>query len=556
MPVYLGLWDRATTGDRGPEEGVVIKGRSPVETSQCGQVTSGPAVRLAYENQTKYGDLFVNGSRRLVLRNGNFTIEGSIVARDNATVIIENAIVNMNLTRPGQYNITMWDNTSLTIRDATVRSLNPSYQFFLRLFNKSRAFFSGARFEHSQEWYGSSEVRVENSKVFWVRCCGAVRTNMTRSEVQVMLSAEGTSRVWLTDCRIQMLSAFSSSRVRVVDCQINDKVVCYNDAFVWLVNVSTPKIKVPRFLTDKARVCVSWYLDATVLLGGSPVEGAEVSAYFKDNGTLAASGATGPGGIVRLVLTQAVIVKGNLTEHVGNYTLRASHGQLMSRPLAVTVRGNSAVVLELLATLALRCLDGDGLPVGGVLVLLTKSSSLIAKGEGLTGDDGLALFTALEAGLYEVRAMYMGVEVGRLEGINITAVDVYGYDLPCSIYDLHVAVRGPGGSPVSGAVVSLYFTNGTLVASTLTNSSGVASFENLPATTYKLVVEARGFRRSEKLIELEAEDQVEELVLEALGTGLPSSLAMAMAISAALPVAAGLIYVWLLAKKAASSSSG
>lgn len=479
----------------------------------------GPRAAVFTNNSVYKGDLVVNGSGRLIIRDVNFTITGNIIARDEAVVIIENAVVNMNVSRTGEYSITMWDRTNLTIREATVRSLNPDYQFYLFLYNETKALFFKAKFEHSLEWYGSSEVRVLESKVRWVRCCGAVRTNLTYSEVQVLLSAEGISRVWLYRCWVWTLRAFRRAWVEAVDCQVGYSVVCYNDATMRLINVTAEKIYVSTILADKAKIYIMWYLDVTVLLEGSPVEGAEVLAFFP-NGSLAASGTTDASGHLRLILIERILRKNDVLE-LANYTLRALHGQLASRDLGITLVGNKEVVLDILATLVLKCSDGDGEPVEGLRLELSRKEYPKGLIRVHTNRTGFGVFFALSTGSYELRAYYLGVEVLSMAGINISKVDVYRLDLNCPIYDLHVLVKGMSCGPLEGVYVHLYLINGTHMGTVLTNASGIASFSNLPATSYKVVVEADGFRRVEKVVKLTEEDQVEEFSLEIAKEGLP-----------------------------------
>ena len=504
---------------------------------------------LALDNETVYhGDLVVNGTRKLVIRDVNFTLFGSIIARDWATVIIENAVLTLNLTRMGEYNITIMDHSNLTIRNSLVRSASGVYLFSLYLFNETRAFFEEARFENSLEWYGSAEVVVRNSRVRWVMCYGSVVVNVTDSEVWIALSATDNARVWLWRTVAATLMALSRATIVAVDCVVKEfGIRCYHDAVVRLVNVTKPgggKPDISFVMADKAVVYVAWHVRAAISLEGEPVEGAEVIAFFP-NGSVAVSGLTDADGAVEFALLEAIVRRSGI-QYVGNYTLRASYGQLLGEA-RVEVEDNIDVLIELLATLIVTCLDGDGAPVEGVRLELSGPGAPgpAQVSTSITNASGTCSFPLLSPGSYEVRAFLMGIEVAYAPSLEITAVDVYELVLPCSIYDLLVSVVGPDGSPISGARVVLLLLNGTEVAEATTNASGIAVFENLPAYNYTLSVEADGFAEVSVGISLVREDQLETIKLEPSVPErpfLPGELYIGIAVAAlALPLLAVLV---------------
>ena len=475
-----------------------------------------------FDNETVYyGDLVVDGTRMLVIRDVNFTLFGSIIAKDNATVIIENALLTLNLTKKDQYNITIRDYSNLTIKSSLVRSASGVYLFNLYLFNETRAYFEEARFENSHEWYGSAKVVVKNSKVRWVTCYGSVVVNVTNSEVQIALSASDNAKVWLWNTKAAMLSALLRAELKAVDCVVyGPGIKCYDDARVWLVNVTgpgggKPNISFPM-MARKAVVYMAWHVQAFVSLGGAPAEGAEVAAFFP-NGTLAASGMTDASGSLVLDLLEAVI-RPSGEEHVGNYTLRASYGQLLGET-EVEVEANTEVLVELLSTLIITCLDGDGEPVEGAKLELSGPSGIYVS---TTDASGACTFVLLSSGSYVVKAYFMGIEVARAPSIGITDVKVYKHVLYCAIYDMIVSVIDQEGSPVANAHVVLSFQNGTKIAEAWTNASGIAVLENMPAYNYTLSVEAEGFLKTSVKISLEHEDQFEEIKLSPAQPERPS----------------------------------
>ena len=490
----------------------------------------------------------------LVIKDVNLTLYGSIIARDQSKIVIENSILTLALTKPDEYNITIMDHATIEVLNSVVRSSSEEYWFSLYLFNETKAFFEAASFENSHEFYGSAEVTIRNSRVWWVLCYGSVVMNITDSVVELVLSATDEARVFMWKTEAAMLSALSSATIRAVDCRVGELgVTCYHHAKIWLTNVTSTTggpisilVEKPE-RPDEAAVYVGWHVDILVRREGEPVADAEVEVLFQ-NGSLAGSGRTGPDGLVRLDLLQ-MIVKAEGAIYVGNYTIRASCGALVGEE-TISLTGNMGVPVDLLATLSITCLDGDEEPVEGVEVVLTSPEHPSLRLELPTAEDGTCAFTLLRPGFYSLRAYYMGVEVASVASIRITSIRLYALQLNCSIYDLRVLVRAPDGSPVGGAHIIIALLNGTQVAEATTNSSGVAILENLPATSYRLVIEAEGFKTAKLIVKLEREDQVAEVALEPLaaGPGIMPEL-VAAAVAGVLTVSAAIVSVRARARK-------
>ena len=519
-----------------PTHALSAPGPIPVSPATGREAIPMPGV---FDNETVYhGDIVVNGTRRLVIRDVNFTLFGSIIAKDHATVIIENALLTLNLTEKDQYNITIRDYSNLTIKSSLVRSASGVYLFNLYLFNETRAYFEEARFENSHEWYGSAKVVVKNSKVRWVTCYGSVVVNVTNSEVQIALSASDNARVWLWNTKAAMLSALLKAELKAVDCVVSGPgIKCYDDARVWLVNVTGPgggRPKISFMMAKKAVAYVAWHVRSIVSLSGAPVKGAEVIAFFQ-NGSVATSGLTDASGSITLDLLEAV-VRPSGEERMGSYTLMARYGQLVGEA-EVEVEGNTEVLIEVLSTLVITCLDGDGEPVKGVKLELSGQARTCTSA---TNASGACAFVLLSSGSYSIEAYFMGVRVASAH-IEIADVGLYERSLSCAIYDLAILVVAQDGSPVANAHVILTLPNGTQIAEGLTNASGVVVFDNLPASNYTLSIEAEGFLKASVEISLEHEDQLEEIELKPAQPErppLPVELVMAGAVAVIVPLVA------------------
>ncbi|HDI01325.1 MAG TPA: carboxypeptidase regulatory-like domain-containing protein [Candidatus Bathyarchaeota archaeon] len=465
---------------------------------------------------TYYGDLVASGSETLVIRDVDFTLYGSLIAMDQATVVIENAILTLCEVGGEMGNITIRDEAYIEVTNSTIRGEGI---FYLYLLNETRAVFQGAVFEHSHEFYGAAEVTVLNSKVVWVDCFGSVRVSINNTIVEFLLAATDDARVWIRNSRVGtaypgILRAQRNAVIEAYDCAVSSRADCYDNSTLWLLNVSSPSVEVippgPGEV-GRAAIYVGWHLNVSVLLGDEAVSGAEVRAYFP-NGSLAYEGATGPGGYVDMLLLEKVLHVVDRTaveDVVRDYTIRAYYGDLEGEA-SVSLDGNKELYVSLLSTLLVTCLDGDGEAAGGVEVRLEPLGA-----RRYTGVDGRALFTLLEPGSYELTAYYMGLKVAGPEVVDITDIMAYNVELSCAIYDLIVIVLNTKGEPISGATVRLLFANGTSLYNSLTDASGRVEFKNIPATTYKLVVEASGYKEAYQVVKLESEGQEVEFRLEA-----------------------------------------
>ncbi|HDJ26556.1 MAG TPA: carboxypeptidase regulatory-like domain-containing protein, partial [Candidatus Bathyarchaeota archaeon] len=452
---------------------------------------------------THHGDLVVSGSDKLVIRNVDFTLYGSIVAMDHAQVIIDNAILTLCEVDGEMGNITIRDHAYIEVINSTITG---ERTFYLYLLGDSRALFQGATFENSHEFYGAAEVTVQNSRLVWVDCYGSVDVSINNTIVEFELSATDNAYVLIRNSEVGSvylgpLRAQGGATIEAYDCTVFFKADCRDNATLMLYNVSSPSVElIPPSPGEvgKARIYVGWHLNVSVFLSGQPISGAEVKVYF-GNGSLAGEGLTGPNGSLDMLLLERVLYLKDhsvMEDPLRDYIVRASHEGLEGEA-QVVLDDNKEVHVDLLSTLTVRCLDGDGEAVGGVKVVLKPLGA-----ERLTDDEGKAYFTLLEAGSYELTAYYMGVRVAGPEAIEITDVSTYDVELSCSIYDLVVLVLSAGGEPIGGARVKLMFVNGTPIYESLTDPSGRVEFENLPAASYKLAVEARGYKGAERTIKL------------------------------------------------------
>ncbi len=145
-----------------------------------------------------------------------------------------------------------------------------------------------------------------------------------------------------------------------------------------------------------------------------------------------------------------------------------------------------------------------GLGRSGVVVsLLNAAGTVVAT--MTTGVSGAYSFSALAAGTYQVAftpptgfALLSGSEANATTGLTpvFTLTDGAALNLPvealqppanpATIQSSVLYLTGSASAPDSGLTVSLYSGSGTLIATTVTNSSGNFSFTNLVAGSYEV----------------------------------------------------------------------
>mgnify|MGYP003877572583 CR=1 FL=1 len=313
------------------------------------------------------------------------------------------------------------------------------------------------------------------------------------------LTCLGGTKVQVNCSNIVSLVLGDSSSARISNSSLGS-VSCSGSSRLVLLGSTYAHIDV----REGARALIYWYLTAIATLLGEPREAANITVYLASNGTEVASGLTGPDGSIGFLLFGEVIVN-NTELPAGPYRVVASYGPYAEEEL-VELTSNSVVRLELGYTLEVRCLDGDGEPVQGLLVE-ARAGDLVL--DATTDLEGWATFDALPAQDITVRAYRWGVLVAELKlvwGANYTG-DLVLDAVTCAIYDLRIQVLDEGGNPVAGADVSLVWPNGTGIMTRPTGPGGWAVFENVPAGPYRLKVSKGGYETAWFDVVLSREDQ-------------------------------------------------
>lgn len=334
------------------------------------------------------GDLVLTGNNVTAIE-GLFEINGSIIVEENATLILENAVVNFTkgavtgiyLQHPANGNPRLRaTNTTITRNpycrfydNSSIAFSNCSINAAIHFDDESNGTVAGSTVV-SMQVRGASTVSVSESVIdyfdvvttsanssisdlapglfdFWdfrLNCSVAVdpagkAPNFTLTQTTVdhwSFSFQGASNGRIRGSQIFSLHANGLSHASAYNCTIYT-VDFYNSVLFELIN-STLSI---HHLHGQAAVCVRWYLNVHVVDSmGQDVPSANVTAFYP-NATVAESKLTDPHGWSRLTLTEKTM---NLTDEypVGNYTVEATY-DIYSDALAVNMTESRQITLTL-----------------------------------------------------------------------------------------------------------------------------------------------------------------------------------------------------------------
>ena len=220
----------------------------------------------------------------------------------------------------------------------------------------------------------------------------------------------------------------------------------------------------------------------TVNWGGSPVNGASVT-LSGGNLTSSVSGTTNASGQVTF---------SNVPAGTG-YTVTATSGGQTGTASSVTVTGGSTtnVTVPMPTGMVAVTVTWGGAAVASCTNCVTISGgNLGSPVTGSTNASGVATFSNVPAGSgYTVTATKSGQSASN-SSVTVTGGSTTNVSLALPTGTLVVTVTS-GGSPVNGATVSV--TGGPMTITSLTtNSSGVATFSNVPVFSNYTVTATSG----------------------------------------------------------------
>ena len=192
----------------------------------------------------------------------------------------------------------------------------------------------------------------------------------------------------------------------------------------------------------------------------------------------------------------------------GGYELAAYFSSLRVAKAALVVPCLSPLELACaFYDLNITCLDTEGEPLAGALVLLDLPGLLLAN--GTTDEHGLLRLKDLPAAEYEVSVVWQRPWPTRVFEASLELeMDEQTANFSCQVFDVVVLVVDLLGRPVEGAKVELLTANGTHVLEARTDSQGRAELEDLARGDYVVRVSAGLAPTEEALFGLRTRGQV------------------------------------------------
>jgi len=251
------------------------------------------------------GDLVLKGNNVTIIE-GRFNINGSIRVEENATLYLQNAVINFTQTSDFEQELIL---------------CNPS-KGNPRLIAENTSITSNHR---NIVWFFDNSTGTLNNCI-----------------VTETLDAYDYSNVVVSGSTLKRLEVAGYSRVRLVDSKVVDDIFLsgYNEVF--LVNSTFGWL---FFDYWAPQIYVAWYLNVHVVDAyDENIPAANVTATFQ-NGTVAEFQFTDDNGWVSFILLEKVVDPfGN--HNIGNYTITATYGTYVEQE-SVNLNGNKEITLNL-----------------------------------------------------------------------------------------------------------------------------------------------------------------------------------------------------------------
>jgi hypothetical protein len=357
-----------------------------------------PSITVSASPDIHHGDLILSGNNITTIE-GRFDIEGSIIVKENATLILRNAIVNLMQSYHSDYNMSFMDPSGgcprLFAENVTITS---SWYFGVMFFHNSSGMLSETNFSTPYSAYlrvsESSAVTISGSSIGLVviennASLSAYHSTMSQMDVD---ARNGSPHAYTYNSTVEILQIYQDRvncsfaniypgffdfwnsqlntstvihpngwfpNVTISHSTINDwafrfrlssnitisnsrlrLLACYTNTISKLINVTAD-----QFDCWEGVFYVCWYLDVHVIDSiGQDVPSANVTVTYP-NATVAESKLTGIDGWTRLTLMEKMM--NDSGEYlIGNYSVEVSY-ETYSNGTEITMTENQIVTLRL-----------------------------------------------------------------------------------------------------------------------------------------------------------------------------------------------------------------
>jgi len=307
------------------------------------------------------GDLILDDNDVYTIE-GEFNINGSIIVKENATLILRNAVINFTQTSDWQYIMSFGNPLNGNPRlKATNTTITSTHKYRVNLAKYTYVNVSDSKFVGSLPlaycWlWVSCTAYFHNLTVHGMSTTSSSDIFLSKSSIGTLNVYSGSVSVYdsnidgantygdgiilMDKCTIYALQTSDQSQQYISNSTIT-RISAHKETLVWLVNSTFTE----HYLYNQSRVFVFWYLNVHVIDKLSQdVPSANVTAAYP-NATVAESRLTDLNGWARLTLMEKML---NATGEypIGNYTVTATYGTY-SNQTEVNMTGNQVVTLRL-----------------------------------------------------------------------------------------------------------------------------------------------------------------------------------------------------------------
>ncbi len=193
------------------------------------------------------GDLVLTGNNVTTIEDLRFDINGSIIVKENATLILRNAVLNFAQVESYQLNITLRNpangNPRLLMENTTITSND--YNLWVELYGNSSASMNKLTTTRTTFWTrDSSVVSISNSTLFSVYPCDYSVVNLSNSVLSLSIITYDDSTLNILNCTLNSLTVRDMSIVDVSNSTVNADIL----AVAYSVNCSVNGLQ-PNFVS-------------------------------------------------------------------------------------------------------------------------------------------------------------------------------------------------------------------------------------------------------------------------------------------------------------------
>jgi hypothetical protein len=296
---------------------------------------------------SRNGDLVLSGNDFMVIKDAQFTLNGSLLMSSNSTLVLDNTVLIIAQPANWVHRCTMRNSSHLILKNNARFTNVPLFDFYI--YDNSLINVTDSTVEERMWLWNNARVQAFNSKIDMAMYSGGLlMVNSTGT-------ASGTGKIEIVNSNLTDLGV-ASSDARIVDSRIDSLSVSggslpsdgYFGPYVscHLVNSTYGSLDKSNFYNGS--LYVEWYLAVAVESEGQPVEGANIQVYHAHDGSLVAQQTTPSNGTVQFILPETQITPLGNT-YLGEYTVKTSYREA-ERQENITLNTSKQMTITLLGT--------------------------------------------------------------------------------------------------------------------------------------------------------------------------------------------------------------